>query len=357
MASRDDFPVPVKEALAKRAGYRCSFPGCPAVTIGPSNEGATATANTGTAAHIAAAAGGIGARRYVAAMTSDQRKAIENGIWMCRNHGTLVDTDEVRYTVPMLEKWRLLAEARARLRQSLGEGHLAGNPELHSIGLADSDYAIDSNQDENETIGLALQDSCMPDVWGRQISDAVRDFLVEYTRNALTHGSAKHVHLTFDSRRVTVEDNGAPYSLGFLSAGLHGRRGGVAALEVLNRRFAGRIVLSQQFEAGFNKLYIAVVESVENLALITPCTLKISAENLRARNYSFDGLESCDTLYLLLPPFMAFSDGMRLSNNLRSDLPQKRLVFVFDDVSEGVREEIQSAFPHVGILELPPRRN
>src|ERR1700743_1084457 len=115
---RDEFPASVKRDLAERAGFRCSFPGCDAVTIGPSDESARATANTGEACHIAAASGGPGARRVVPSMARADRVSYDNGIWMCRTHGTLIDTDEVRFTIPLLKQWRSAAERRAAILQA-----------------------------------------------------------------------------------------------------------------------------------------------------------------------------------------------------------------------------------------------
>ena len=65
------------------------------------------------------AAGGPGARRYVKGMTKAQRTSINNGIFGCAiRTGKLVDTDERhRFTIPMLKKWRKLAEFRAQFRQ------------------------------------------------------------------------------------------------------------------------------------------------------------------------------------------------------------------------------------------------
>ena len=43
MAQRDDFPPKVIKAIALRAGYRCSFPQCGQLTVGPSEESAMAS--------------------------------------------------------------------------------------------------------------------------------------------------------------------------------------------------------------------------------------------------------------------------------------------------------------------------
>src|SRR5450755_998272 len=54
---RDDFPIPIKELLGKRVGYRCSNPSCRQPTSGPQAD-PEAVVNVGVAARITAAAQG-----------------------------------------------------------------------------------------------------------------------------------------------------------------------------------------------------------------------------------------------------------------------------------------------------------
>jgi hypothetical protein len=108
---RDDFPVPVKEALAKRVSQRCSNPGCRQSTSGPHDDPAKAI-NVGVAAHIAAASSG--GPRFDASMKGDQRSAIENGIWLCQTCAKLIDSDPAYYTPEVVRAWRTLAEASSR---------------------------------------------------------------------------------------------------------------------------------------------------------------------------------------------------------------------------------------------------
>lgn len=110
--NRDDFSSDTKKRLASRVSYMCSFPGCPAITIGPSEDSCDGVSNTGVAAHICAAA--PGGKRYDSTMTPDQRKSIENGIWLCQTHSKLIDTDAETYTVEKLHQWKKDAEERAR---------------------------------------------------------------------------------------------------------------------------------------------------------------------------------------------------------------------------------------------------
>lgn len=118
MSNRVDFPLKVRQAVALRAGYRCSFPGCGNATVGPSEESPTASANVGNAAHIAAAA--PGGRRYDPSMTVEQRSSIANAIWMCVLHATLIDRDEATYSTDVIKGWKtthekLIAEEVARV--------------------------------------------------------------------------------------------------------------------------------------------------------------------------------------------------------------------------------------------------
>src|SRR4051812_7840182 len=120
MTREADFRPDTREALASRAGHRCSFPSCGASTIGPSAEAATKTSSTGMACHIYAASDGPAARRRNPAMSAMELMSINNGIWMCYEHGKLIDTDEATYSPDLLNYWRKLAESKAQLRQALG---------------------------------------------------------------------------------------------------------------------------------------------------------------------------------------------------------------------------------------------
>jgi HEAT repeat protein len=107
---RDDFSLKTIETLAKRVGCRCSNPGCRKLTSGPHEE-AHKSVNIGVAAHITAAA--PGGKRYDASLSSEERKSIENGMWLCQNCGKLIDSDEQKYSVDLLMSWKREAEQEA----------------------------------------------------------------------------------------------------------------------------------------------------------------------------------------------------------------------------------------------------
>lgn len=105
--NRDEFTEKTKLQIAKRAGWLCSDPSCRRPTIGSNSDG-DSEINLGTAAHICAAA--YGGPRYDENQTPAQRRSPDNGIWMCRLHGTAVDAKDSMFTVELLHQWKAQAQ-------------------------------------------------------------------------------------------------------------------------------------------------------------------------------------------------------------------------------------------------------
>ena len=108
---RDDFSQSVKRTLAFRVASCCSNPNCRVRTSGPSLDPA-GYINVGVAAHIAAAS--RGGPRYDEGQSLAARSAAANGIWLCQTCAKLVDSDEVQYTVKLLQQWKHDAESAAQ---------------------------------------------------------------------------------------------------------------------------------------------------------------------------------------------------------------------------------------------------
>jgi len=108
---RDDFDARTKETLARRVGYRCSNPDCRKLTSGP-QEDPTKAVSIGVAAHITAAS--EGGPRYALSLSPEERRSVENGLWLCQNCAKLIDSDVQRYTPELLRKWKRQAEQRAQ---------------------------------------------------------------------------------------------------------------------------------------------------------------------------------------------------------------------------------------------------
>ena len=108
---RDDFSAKIKTDLAQRVAHRCSNPNCRQSTCGPKGV-ESGVVNIGVAAHITAAS--LGGPRYRSELTAQQRKALDNAIWLCQNCAKLIDADESQYSAKTLLLWKLLAEERSR---------------------------------------------------------------------------------------------------------------------------------------------------------------------------------------------------------------------------------------------------
>ena len=111
MSNRDDFPANVRDQIARRAGFRCSRPGCTRHTSGPQDD-PNRSVNVGVAAHMAAAS--PGGPRPDPSMSPEQRTSAENGIWLCQVCAKLVDNDPIRFPIEKLRDWKKRAEERAR---------------------------------------------------------------------------------------------------------------------------------------------------------------------------------------------------------------------------------------------------
>ncbi|MCE5322806.1 HNH endonuclease [bacterium] len=110
--ARDDFPSDTKDLLAHRVGMRCSNPNCRKPTSGPQDDPGKSI-NVGVAAHITAAS--TKGPRYDVRLSKEERCASDNGIWLCQTCAKLIDNDELRYTVGLLQEWKRLSEKAAHM--------------------------------------------------------------------------------------------------------------------------------------------------------------------------------------------------------------------------------------------------
>jgi hypothetical protein len=107
--ARDDFSEPIKQLLARRAGYRCSI--CEQPTVGPHSDDKRAV-YLGEASHICSAA--AGGPRADASLTQEQRSSATNGIHLCKVHAKFVDTDVDTFSADKLRDIKAAHEAKIR---------------------------------------------------------------------------------------------------------------------------------------------------------------------------------------------------------------------------------------------------
>lgn len=112
-----EFTPGTKRKCAERVNFLCSNPDCPKGTSGPNIDCEKST-NTGEAAHICAK--NPGGPRYNPLQTNEQRRHIDNALWLCGSCHSLVDTDWEHYSVEKLRMYKAQAEEFARKMQSAG---------------------------------------------------------------------------------------------------------------------------------------------------------------------------------------------------------------------------------------------
>lgn len=110
---RDNFTKSVIAMMKDRVGARCSNPNCRVPTLAPS--GKEKLNSSGIAAHIHAAS--EGGPRYDAKMTTEERKSIHNGLWLCANCSIKIDRDAELYPAELLHSWKNQAEQAAKIEQ------------------------------------------------------------------------------------------------------------------------------------------------------------------------------------------------------------------------------------------------
>jgi hypothetical protein len=118
-SQRDNFPRPTVKTLAERAHYICSNPECIKMTVRPHDDPTKSTI-TGVAAHINGASDGKKAIRFDPNQTSDERKHINNGIWLCHDCSDMVDKDQNAYTATLLMQWKKTHEEFIKTLQVKG---------------------------------------------------------------------------------------------------------------------------------------------------------------------------------------------------------------------------------------------
>jgi hypothetical protein len=351
MSTRIEFSGDVKQAVAERAGYRCSFPGCLATTVGPSEESPEGSNKTGMACHIAAASGGRPARRIVSSMRPEDIASIDNAIWMCYRHGKLIDGDELRFTIPMLKAWRALAELRAQLIHELGREIELGVDHLPKLPLAENELHLPNLGEENSLIGDALNDSCVNEIWGKELGHAVRDLAIEVARNAFQHGGASEFTIVIEPTRIILIDNGGQFAVESLLSS-QPRRGGSESVKQLIRRHGEQVLISSRYASGRNETVVALISDIEQVATLTPCTVRIESRELWSKR-QIPVLCDCETTYIVIPLFASYSDAFELVRIL-SEKPHcgRRYVIVSKFISPGVADVLRDALPDCRLMVL-----
>lgn len=352
MSDRDNFSPKTKEVIAKRAGYLCSFPGCGNITISAGEEHDTDTNSTGMACHISSAASGKNAKRYDPNITSEKRSHANNGIWMCYKHGKIIDTDETRFTTNILTHWKKLGEQVSRLMHEQGIEYSVAL-KLLSKNLAKNEITVDELTDENQIIGDAIFDSCLEFTWGKKITNAVRDFTIEHSRNSILHGKGDNVKIEIEYNKLTITDNGSPFNPNdLLLVDDEERNGGKNSYKYLIENFKSQLIISTRRENEKNIIIISKISSSEELIDVTPCSIEISLSEFKWGVNEYSIHDSCGELFVILPKYFTLSDFPRKGQSDALLNETRPITFIGENLSELVIQSINEKYHRCSIIQL-----
>ncbi len=124
--SRDDFDPKDAHYLSNRVNGRCSNPDCRAGTRGPTKNDSSMHSHIGVAAHITAAS--PGGPRYDPKLSSEERKSIDNGIYLCENYAKRIDNNKgIDFSVETLREWKKLIDHGCDIGIELNFSYLRGD--------------------------------------------------------------------------------------------------------------------------------------------------------------------------------------------------------------------------------------
>jgi hypothetical protein len=103
--SQSEFSKSVKATVARRASYICSNPRCRTLTISLIDDETLKIVYKGRTVHICAPT--HHGARYDASMTGNQRKAIDNAIFLCAKCAELISRNKgASYPAELLREWK-----------------------------------------------------------------------------------------------------------------------------------------------------------------------------------------------------------------------------------------------------------
>ena len=219
--------------------------------------------------------------------------------------------------------------------------------------LVEDQITLEGVGSENATIGNAILHSCVHEIWGKELAEAVRDLAIELVRNAFEHGNATEFAMSIQPQKIVLSDNGKPFRYQDILREQH-KRGGAAAMQRLLDYHSDHVVLAPVHRGVGNELTIALIHRRDDIPEVTSCFHKFTERDIKARNCSFPTLSECDRTYLILPNFLTFSDAFNFAAFLkRNQFDPKKYIIVVQGLSDGVLETCRNELPDCQIMVLP----
>ena len=138
------------------------------------------------------------------------------------------------------------------------------------------------------------------------------------------------------NRSIHVTDDGIDYNWLTLHGNKDGR-GGAAAVRHIIDQFGDSLVLGSKWHKDENRTVIALANSLEDIALVSPCSVEVKEdewESIRKHKqlpatWFPPKTEECKIFYIILPEFMPHSDAILLAEAIQpAAIKNKQIVFV-----------------------------
>lgn len=357
MSNRENFSQNTIDKLAKRVSYKCSYPGCDNITVGPSMEKEDSTSSTGMACHIYAAAKGKGARR-ISEDSSIDLSGYNNGIWMCYKHGKKIDTDEKKYTPELLLEWK-------RVRESISETEhsFSGNSYrniINNIKIAKNSIELNSDSFQSE-ISDFMDLTYARKIWGDDIFFSIREFITEVVRNSFSHGGANKVEIISNGSISIIED-GKEFDIFSLSTNCSGRGGHMSVKNLLDT-YEGNVLISSSRENSKNIISVFVVNNLENIKEYTNCYLDFDERDILCSDKKLISVinessiyDGCGCIYIISNYGMTYTCVEPLKNQIMeiksSEVhASKKIFLVYNGMSKNLKEYMEENIPDVKFIK------
>lgn len=315
------FSQPTRDALFAWAGAECSAPWCKTRTIAGSTSTKSGVSDVGEAAHI------LGrtpkSARYKKTQSPADRIHFSNGIWMCREHGAIIDRNDSIYTKELLLQWKEARHEEAHRDQS-------GRP---SKGLADLfDFQLTIDLDPKPSLNSIIefmQAAGVSASWGDDAQGAAARVSFELLYNAQRHGTAKSATLQTSGKevRVTFESPEGHFGVDQLLQA-NNRRGGHISVASWRTNWNAQFRLASH-SAGTSTTW-TLTDIRDGTGAFGPCSTVVQYAQMTDRShgpYSPD----CSEVILYIKGGVSFSDVIDLIPTVTKALTDRPVLIVSKD--------------------------
>ena len=125
------------------------------------------------------------------------------------------------------------------------------------------------------------------------------------------------------------------------------------SLVALREDHGATIVFRSEYVSGQNLNRLTLVRKPADISSATPCSVSIDHTTMATLHHQLQTLTACNTIYVLLPKYLALSDVFGFPQAIGRALPPgKKVILVGEHLSERVVEVLQKLGQHVEILNF-----